>query len=397
MIDLNRFREAVLDAYENLYNIPHLENNSLLDLLLELPRSQEGARRLKRLLIAAVDNLDPGDDAPVSSREWRLHRLLTMRYIDGASAQQIADQLAISLRHYYREQKDALELLVDLLWHRIETGEGLTDVQSASRGELLRNEAELLGKPSTGVNLNSTFDGVWKLIQPILLQKSVRLRFDLPETLPLFQLSPTLLRQLLIEILNLVTHISGPQTTIAVSTVKASDKMILLIEVSRFQASIAEDRLETVRNLAELMNIQLQIGGDPQHIQLKLWLPIHNPRTILLVDDNDEVAQLLTRYLSKHGYQIIRATSGHEAIRLTRELQPYAIVLDVMIPEPDGWAVLQTLHNHHETYHIPIIVSTVLSASELALALGAAAFLNKPIAEADLIATLDGIESASVS
>ena len=58
------------------------------------------------------------------------------------------------------------------------------------------------------------------------------------------------------------------------------------------------------------------------------------------------------------------------------------------MPDQDGWDVLQTLANQPETRHIPVIVCTVLSAKELALSLGAAFFLEKPITEKALISTL---------
>jgi CheY-like chemotaxis protein len=62
-----------------------------------------------------------------------------------------------------------------------------------------------------------------------------------------------------------------------------------------------------------------------------------------------------------------------------------------MIPDPDGWSVLQTLSNQLETRHIPVIVCTVLGTKELAFSLGAAAFLEKPVTEEALLGALEAL------
>ena len=86
------------------------------------------------------------------------------------------------------------------------------------------------------------------------------------------------------------------------------------------------------------------------------------------------------------------ARNGEDAIQMAKTLQPYAITLDVMIPDPDGWSVLQTLRNQLETRHIPVVVCTVLGTKELALSLGAAAFLEKPVTEEALLSALEAVQ-----
>ena len=113
--------------------------------------------------------------------------------------------------------------------------------------------------------------------------------------------------------------------------------------------------------------------------------------TVLIVDDNEDVTQLLQNYLIKNNYRYAVARDGHQAINIAVDLQPFAITLDVMIPEADGWTVLQNLKNRLETRHIPIIICTVLGAKELALSLGADAFLEKPVTEGALLTVLTSL------
>jgi CheY-like chemotaxis protein len=115
---------------------------------------------------------------------------------------------------------------------------------------------------------------------------------------------------------------------------------------------------------------------------------------VLVVEDNEDVIQLFQNYLSKNDYRMVNARNGGEALAKAKTLQPFAITLDVMIPDPDGWTVLQTLHNQLETRHIPVVVCTVLSARALAMSLGAAGFLEKPVTEQDLLAILSQFEQA---
>jgi CheY-like chemotaxis protein len=73
---------------------------------------------------------------------------------------------------------------------------------------------------------------------------------------------------------------------------------------------------------------------------------------------------------------------------MTRQLQPDVIILDIMIPEMDGWQVLQTLHAAPATKAIPILVCSVFYDPDLALTLGAADVLKKPVRKEDLVSAL---------
>ncbi len=395
MIEIELFRKEVLTAYENLYNIPYLQSSPVLPYLVRHSEDkQQAARQLKRTLLTTIENLYPGDNAPVTSREWRLHRLLTLRYVEGLSPQQIADQLAISLRHYYREQKEALEQLVNLLWQRAQSAK---PAEHVARGDLLRTEVERISRDTRGGQLTDVLDGVLVLMQPMLVERDIELMLELPEVSVHLGVSSTLMRQLLIESLTRLLSFSEPNATLHIECKVSGDFLLLYIGSSRLSAALMPKDMQTALQLAAFSNVAFEIEKRAGRSSLQLRIPIQKPKTILLVDDNDDVIQLLLRYLNNNGYRIVIAQTGQQAIELALELKPFAIALDVMIPEPDGWTVLQTLRNNIETHQIPIILMTVLSASDLAEALGAYAFLEKPIAEADLIRVLDSIESAQVT
>jgi CheY-like chemotaxis protein len=81
-----------------------------------------------------------------------------------------------------------------------------------------------------------------------------------------------------------------------------------------------------------------------------------------------------------------------QSIERAREVQPYAILLDVMMPGFDGWQVLEEIKNDPETREIPVILCTILEEQEKGLSLGAAGYVLKPILEEDLVRAIDCLD-----
>ncbi len=104
--------------------------------------------------------------------------------------------------------------------------------------------------------------------------------------------------------------------------------------------------------------------------------------TILVIDDDVKVRDLLSRILTKDGYRVITAEDGNEGLRLAETQRPDAITLDVVMPGgKDGWEVLQTLKESPVTHSIPVIMVSVMAEPEHehALALEVEDYLVKPI------------------
>ena len=121
---------------------------------------------------------------------------------------------------------------------------------------------------------------------------------------------------------------------------------------------------------------------------------LNHKNTILIIDDDPTIHDLLKRFLGKKGFEVKTATSGAEGVRLAKTLQPEAITLDVMMPGMDGWSVLTSLKAHPETADIPVIMMTMVDDQNLGYALGAAEYLLKPIDSKKLETILDKFKSA---
>ena len=112
-------------------------------------------------------------------------------------------------------------------------------------------------------------------------------------------------------------------------------------------------------------------------------------KTVMVVDDEERMRSLLRTYLAREGYRVVAAADGREALRLAKTEQPDLIILDVMMPNQDGWQVLRGLKENPDTARTPVIICSVLKEPELALSLGADAYLKKPVERLELLAQVE--------
>ncbi|MCX6022699.1 MAG: response regulator [Chloroflexi bacterium] len=111
----------------------------------------------------------------------------------------------------------------------------------------------------------------------------------------------------------------------------------------------------------------------------------HPGSRVLVVDDQPDIAGLIVRYLERGGYTALTARDGAEALQMARDEQPDLITLDVMLPDADGFTVLEWLKQDPATAHIPVVVISVLADRGQARILGAVEYLTKPVSEPALL------------
>jgi len=116
--------------------------------------------------------------------------------------------------------------------------------------------------------------------------------------------------------------------------------------------------------------------------------PADGRATVLVVDDDPAMLSLLGKTLEKEGYRVISASNGVEALALARQQRPQAITLDVLMPQMDGWRALKELKADATLRDIPVVIITILSERGMAIPLGAADFMTKPVDRQRLTAIL---------
>ncbi len=102
-------------------------------------------------------------------------------------------------------------------------------------------------------------------------------------------------------------------------------------------------------------------------------------RTILVIDDDPTVLEVMERFLAKEGFAVDSATGGVAGLRRAKEIRPAAVTLDIMMPDLDGWTVLAALKGDPELADIPVVVVTIVDDRSRGYALGATEYLVKPI------------------
>jgi len=114
-------------------------------------------------------------------------------------------------------------------------------------------------------------------------------------------------------------------------------------------------------------------------------------RVLLIIEDDVKFAQILLDMARDQGFKGVITTRGAIGISLAKTFKPHAIMLDVQLPDLDGWMVLDQLKHNWETRHIPVHIMSVEEGRQRSLQLGAIAHLQKPISREDLSQTLTQI------
>ena len=115
---------------------------------------------------------------------------------------------------------------------------------------------------------------------------------------------------------------------------------------------------------------------------------------VLVIDDEASQRELLTRFLTRQHFAVRTAAEGRSGLELARSLQPRVILLDVMMPDIDGWAVLKALKGDPVTAKIPVVIVSFVAEAKLGAALGAAETMAKPVDWAKLKALLAGFRAS---
>ena len=394
MENFTDFVAQVTSAYRHLYDFVQLRTHPLADLLLDTSAlsPKERSWELHQLLLKVIDELSLGDSSPTNSGEWRRHKLMVMRYVNALEPQQVADRLAISRRQYYREHTLALEALAQILWER----RCKVALQSPTgRAEMVQIEVARLSQSQQSAAVVEVVDAVLGLLHNLMVDNAIRTKLNFPPRLPIVDISRSLLRQILMSILGTLSkemydallefsaHLSPLDLTLAIDVIPTGQLPIW-------------EGTEWFTTACEMLAVDhgnLTVKSGPSGMwTFALTLPISREHTILAIDDNADMLALYERYLTPHGYRVLTAQTSEVAHDFVRLTQPFAVLLDLMMPDHDGWELLQSFVSQVATAHIQVVVCSVLNQRELALRLGAAGFIQKPITEQSLLSVLTDLQ-----
>jgi signal transduction histidine kinase/CheY-like chemotaxis protein/PAS domain-containing protein len=255
--------------------------------------------------------------------------------------------------------------------------------------------------------------------------KPIKLERVIPENLPLASADPTRVRQVLInflsnaakfteegiirvEVKQVLSPDNYPEIMISVTDsgpgISPEDQAKLFQPFSQVDTSATRKvggtglGLSISRMLVELHHGRIGVESDSgkgSTFWFTLPLPVVEPepepgkKSILVIDDDPQIINLYDRYMQDHGYQVFPLTDPFQAVETARRIMPFAITLDIMMPNKDGWQVLEELKRSPDTRDIPVIVCSIIEDQDKGISLGAVDYLTKPILEDDLVVALE--------
>lgn len=285
------------------------------------------------------------------------------------------------------------------------------------------------------VNIPELIQNVIPTIGGLIKDKSVRIIQDIPAEIPSVRADAVRIRQVMINLLSNAAKFTeeGLITISANVQIGVTREPEIIVRVTDTGPGIALDDqkklfqpfsqvdssptrktggtglgLSISRRLVELHGGKIGVFSEPNKgstFFFTLPLPREHPgqeisfeglagaKLILAVDDDPQVIKLYERYLRPQGFQVIAVTDSASALERARQIKPFAITLDIMMPGKDGWTVLQEIKNDPETKNIPVIVCSILEENEKGFSLGAAEYLLKPILEVDLLNALSRLNN----
>jgi CheY-like chemotaxis protein len=403
MLTRSELAGYALDALRSFYDPARLRLNPLIGLLhLREEDGQPSPAALRRTLREAIESLRPDPSIHLNSPIWLPYRILWLRYVQNRGREATCEEIGLSQAAYYRHRDKALAALVDVLWNRyqaieepLEPGTEQPPLGAASAlDEGLRLMAHSAPHP---VDLAELLQSAAEMLEPLARERNVTFHHAVNPSLPRVQGHPTLLRQTFLYLLtDLLNAPGGPDVDISI-TIEAHEIHVAM----RRRTSVAQD-LQAFRQrdgvrfgegILQACHGQLQLAQSSEHLLLCASLPVQESKTILVIDDNADAILLYQRYLE--GYHLLSARSEEEVMTALATHSPDLILLDLLMPDKDGWDILRLIKSSPRSAAIPVLVCSVVSQPQLAIAMGAACVLQKPFSqEALLLAVRPLLQSA---
>jgi len=379
------FIEQVKEALEKLYDFQALQESTLSrsDNSQQNEWQNRDARQLRSQLFEAIETLNPGQNVASHSRTVRIYNLIYMHYVGRLTIQQAAWELGLSLRQAYRDIRRGQELVSAVLWHKSQRNESTPQPASSVNAEITR-----LGDNTSLTTLQEILDSAIRPIQILAHKYNIALQINSPAALIQLTTNLTMAQQILTHILSQIIQQVRPANL----NIQLTEDNNHLVRI--FYPGAVPPNLDINPIIQQMMDqifweIQYKAGDGEQEIYLK---STRHSALILLIDDNEGLTHLIQRYLTEEAYTVMPVPNTDEGLQLIPQLQPDAIILDVMMPGIDGWEVLQRLRTKRETQFIPVIICSVINDPELAFALGASRYVPKPVTREALLTALQDLD-----
>ncbi len=304
--------------------------------------------------------------------------------------------------------------------------------------DLAKIEAGKVDLNFAPIDLNNLLKGLASTAVGLVKDKEIKIINNIVDPLPVIEGDDVRIRQIFLNLISnsakftqkgsITFNASYTQTHVSISIsdtgigISPEDKEYIFDEFTQVDASTTRQAggtglgLPITRKFIELHHGQIIVESELHRgSTFTVVLPIHQPDsvwrqkdelptqveqaaesqappTLLVIDGDARVTDIYRQYLKDKNFHFVSQTTGDGAVAKANELQPYAILLDVLIPDADGWGILGELKENPGTAHIPIIIGSIVDDKFRANQLGAAEYLLKPIIKNDLLQAIERLE-----
>jgi CheY-like chemotaxis protein len=382
-MDQTIFESIVKDVLSNLYDFVALETHPQLFSVIKPPAGFNGSPvdYIRQLFIENIEQLKPPQGKlNKNAMEWRPYLILHKRYVEGISLKDLCQELSIGDRQMRRDHHRALAALTGRLWAQLNPGQPAIEIENDPSLDEPLPEFEI---HKENLPLNETLQSVFAVVQRRAQEFGIRADFYLDPTQPIITSDRVILRQILINLFNEAIRLQTDKIISVKSYGRERRAVVEIIFMSHEEQT--NSSIEAVNYWSEPIEARFGVSSIPmagkKQVIYCLSLPQPIQNTILVVDDQPPVINLFRRLLSQTNYIVNGAIQAEDVLPLARQSQPNLILLDVMMPQVDGWEILQMLKLNEDTQHIPVVICSAWAEPDLARSLGAAAFLKKPVTQ----------------
>ena len=375
-----------------------------------------GAGPAQARILYVISKLQPSPDVRHYARARQDYDLLYHRFVLKLTQEETAERLHMSVRSVRRAQRIATHALAQHLWEHGLAQQVTTDIggvtaapdQGLSRPDAPSGNEPLLDwssqvrqellslvtqAPGAVAQVGPTIARAIALEQVLGAQYNVSLELgEIPGDL-VAAVHPSFLRQILIMAIGQLIRYA-PAGKITIHAADIHDHIALSLQTARVHepdAPSGDDPLQVglIREMLESHRGALLVETDDASISLSILVPSAGKVTVLVVDDNQDQVHYYRRCTAGTRYHIVQVPYGQRTVRGILDLGADIIILDILLPDIDGWELLADLQKHPVARSIPVIICSIIQEECLAKALGAALYLPKPVHHRTFTGALD--------
>jgi CheY-like chemotaxis protein len=414
MVSYNEFEQELHTALYHLYD-PDYQPGEALCAVIGCDAG-EGMPAVQTAIFRAIKSLEPPPSTSPAAPTRQVYDLLRHRFVLQLTQEETAYRLYVSRRTVNRLQHKAVHALVGaLLEHsrdvpterlrdapterlylpesddKLPTEDTISDTQQADWHSQVQRELDSLQAkaPNASCDVKEVIGSVLDLVDPMFSKRGICTEVRSVQPSLVAAIHPVLLYQVLISALRrFAPYMSEGQISIY-ARLEDGNARITLTGATAVTDRLSEREFTDGIPISKGISIEACVDGTQAFVWISV--PSMGKITVLVVDDNEDMVRFYRDCAIGTRYHIVHVAQGRDLFEAVEATLPDIIVLDVMLPDIDGWRLLMRLHEDPATRSIPVIICSVVQEEDLALSLGAVRYLPKPVRPRAFVQALDQV------